>query len=197
MEQKLEARMPGKEPDLLEAVGCLKSARRVLVMGCSGGGKTTMSLQLCKLLDLPFVSMDREFFWLPGWVKRTKVEERALISAKIAQERWLMDGTGPSTFDLRVPRADAVIWIRMPRMFCLYGAIRRLAKWYGRERLEMAPGCPERLDWEFLHYIWNFERIFAPKVAAGLAEHGSDVPVFQLKTRAQMRRLLDLLGAPA
>jgi adenylate kinase family enzyme len=182
-------------PELTEAATRLKSANRVLTIGCSGGGKTTLSLQLCMRLGLPFVSMDREFFWLNGWVNRQKAEERALITAKVAEDQWLMDGTGPSTFDLRLPRADVVIWVRLPRLICIWGVIKRTIRSYGRERLEMAPGCPERLDWEFLRYIWNFEHKETPKVVAGLKQHGPNVPVFQLKTRRDIRRLLDLLGA--
>ncbi|PZM11369.1 AAA family ATPase [Rhizobium tubonense] len=185
------------EIDVGDAASLIRSANRILVIGCSGGGKTTMSLQICKRLALPFVSMDRDFFWLPGWVNRPKTEERALIAAKVAEERWLMDGTGPSTFDLRLPRADVVIWVRMPRMVCMWGVISRVVKWYGHERLAMAPGCPERLDWQFLRYVWNFEQKEAPKVVAGLEQHGPDVPVFQLKTRRDIRALLDLLDASA
>jgi hypothetical protein len=68
---------------------------------------------------------------------------------------------------------------------------------YGRTRPEMAEGCPERIDGEFLRYIWNFERMTVPKILAGLAQHGPDVPVLQLKSRGEMRQLLDLLGRPA
>lgn len=79
--------------DIAEAVAHLKATDRILVMGCSGGGKTTLSRKICARTNLPYVSMDREFFWLPGWVKRDKAEERALIAAKVAEERWLIDGT--------------------------------------------------------------------------------------------------------
>jgi hypothetical protein len=61
----------------------------------------------------------------------------------------------------------------------------------------MAPGCPERLDGEFLTYIWNFERRWAPLILAGIERYKPDVPVLQLKSHREMRRLLDLLGAPA
>ncbi|MBB3453285.1 adenylate kinase family enzyme [Rhizobium sp. BK313] len=182
---------------MAEAVLCLKTAKRVLVMGCSGGGKSTLSQKICSRQDLPYVSMDREFFWLPGWVKREKAEERALIAAKVAEERWLIDGTAPSSFDLRLPRTEFILWVRMPRWLCMWGALSRALRWLGRSRPDMAPGCPERIDWEFLRYIWDWERKFAPKVLAGLAQHGPDVPVLQLKSRGEMRQLLDLLGRPA
>jgi adenylate kinase family enzyme len=183
--------------DIAEAVSSLRSANRVLVIGCSGGGKTRLSMRLCKLLDLPMVSMDREFFWMPGWRQRARQEERALIAQAIAGERWLMDGSGPSSFDLRVPRADVVLWLRMPRLLCLWGVTSRWIRWVGRTRPEMAPDCPERIDWHFLRYVWHFERRLAPLIVAGLARHGPQVPVFQLKSRREMRQLLDLLDTPA
>ena len=61
----------------------------------------------------------------------------------------------------------------------------------------MAPGCPEKLDWEFLRFIWTFENRFSPRIVAALVEDGPNVPVFQLKSRRQMGVLLDLIGAPA
>ncbi|WP_267551100.1 AAA family ATPase [Rhizobium rhizogenes] len=182
---------------LPDAVVRIKAADRILVIGCSGGGKSTLSQAICARLDLPYVSMDREFYWLPGWVKRSRDEERGLIAAKVAEQRWLMDGSGQSSFDLRLPRTDLILWVRMPRWLCLWGAISRAVMGYGKTRPEMAAGCPERIDAEFLRYIWNFERRTVPKILAGLAQHGADVPVLQLKSRGEMRQLLDLLGRPA
>ncbi|MGZ2375885.1 adenylate kinase family enzyme [Sinorhizobium medicae] len=60
----------------------LSRARRVLVIGCSGSGKTTLARWLSARYDLPFVSMDQAFFWLPGWISRPREEQRALIAEK-------------------------------------------------------------------------------------------------------------------
>lgn len=57
---------------IVEAAVRLRAADRILVMGCSGGGKTTLSRKICARPDLPYVSMDREFFWLPGWQKEIR-----------------------------------------------------------------------------------------------------------------------------
>ena len=113
--------MPAYIDDMRKAVGLVRQSERIMVIGCSGGGKSTLSRKLSGRLDLPYFSMDREFFWLPGWVKRSKDEERRLIINVVGSERWLMDGTGPSTFDIRVPRTQLVIWVRMPRWLCLWG----------------------------------------------------------------------------
>jgi adenylate kinase family enzyme len=179
-----------------EAARRLRMTQRLLVIGCSGGGKSTLSSRLCERLALPYISMDRDFFWLPGWVKRDKAEERALIAQAVARDRWLMDGTGQSTFDLRLPRTQMVIWVRIPRWRCLLGVVRRGFRYRGKSRPDMADGCLEQIpDREFLSYIWNFEKHTVPHVLEELKKHGSDVPVLQLRSHADMRYLLYLLDA--
>lgn len=179
------------------AVDHISRAKRILVVGCSGGGKSTLSQKLAQQFQLVYISIDRDIRWLPGWVPRDRAEQRQRIVERVAVDRWIMDGTGPSTFDIRVPRSDIVIWVRMPRLLCIWGVVTRWLKHFGRTRPEMAPGCVEKIDWEFLQFIWTFEEKFSPRIVAGLAEHGPDVPVLQLKSRRQMQRLLDLLGRPA
>ncbi len=197
MEQIVAPQALDRVVNIEEAAALVKKANRILVMGCSGGGKSTLSQKIATHVGLAYVSIDRDVLWLPGWVQRDKAEQRAIIVAKVQGERWIMDGTNPSTFDVRLPRTDLVIWVRMPRLLCIWGAVSRWIKWMGRTRPEMAPGCIEKIDWEFLRFIWTFEEKFTPRVLAGLAEHGPDVPVLQLKSRGEMRQLLDLLGRPA
>ncbi|QKK23887.1 AAA family ATPase [Rhizobium hidalgonense] len=177
---------------------------RILVIGCPGSGKSTIAKQLSQALGLRYISMDCDFYWLPGWRKRPRDEIDRLIAKAVAEERWIMDGTGLSSFHLRLPRADVVIWLRLPRYACLYGAVSRALRYFGRNRPELPAGCPERLSLGALAYIWNFERDAVPLIeaalrehVAGIAAHGPGIPVLQLKSRRQMRELLDLLGPPA
>ncbi|PDT00268.1 AAA family ATPase [Rhizobium chutanense] len=177
----------------------LVEADRILVIGCPGSGKSTLAQRLSRALDLDYISMDRDFYWLPGWRKRQRDEIDRLIAKAVVKERWIMDGTGLSSFHLRLPRAKAVIWLRLPRSICLYGVISRALRYFGRNRPELPAGCPERLSLEALAYIWNFERDAVPLIEAALRDHvvGPEVPILQLKSRRQMRELLDLLRAPA
>ncbi|SCB17058.1 AAA family ATPase [Rhizobium hainanense] len=197
MEQTIAPLALLRAVDTEAAADHIRRANRILVMGCSGGGKSTLSQKIAARFGLTYVSIDRDVLWLPGWVQRDKLEQRAIIAAKVQGERWIMDGTNPSTFDIRLPCTDFVIWVRMPRLLCIWGAISRWIKWMGRTRPEMAPGCIEKIDWEFLRFIWTFEGKFTPRVLAGLAQHGPDVPVLQLTSRRQMSELLDLLAKSA
>ena len=178
-----------------EAAPLLKRARRILVIGCSGSGKSTLSQALSARLGSAYVSMDREVFWLPGWNLRERGEIRRLVAEAVAGDRWIMDGTSPGTLDLRLPRADMVVWLRMPRLLCIARVVKRRILHSGRSRPEMAPGCPEKIDWEFLRYIWNFERTETPEIREALARHGPDVPVATLRSPAAVRDLLARLDA--
>lgn len=95
-----------------------------------------------------------------------------------------MDGNNPSSFDLRMPRADLVVWIRVPRRTALAGVARRVLANFGEMRIDIAEGCPEQLaDPAFLKYIWTFERKMSPRIAAGIGLHAPDVPVATLCAR--------------
>nr|WP_117191331.1 AAA family ATPase [Rhizobium terrae] len=180
-----------------EAADKIRVADRIMVIGCSGGGKSTLSQKIAHRFGFSYISIDRDILWLPGWIQRSKEEQFVRIKALIAGERWIMDGTNTSTFDIRVPRSDIVIWVRMPRYVNVWGILSRWARHRGGTRPEMAPGCPEQVSWEFFRFVWTWEKVFAPRVIAALTAHAGSKPVLMLKSRAEMRDLLDLLGAGA
>ena len=176
------------------AVERLKTAERVLVIGCSGSGKSTLAQALAQKRDLPYISMDREIFWLPGWRMRPREEVLARLRRVLAEKRWILDGTSPGTLALRLPRTHLVLWLRPPRRVSLYGVLSRWLRYRGRSRPEMAQGCPEKMDLEFLSYVWTFEKKQCPEIEEKLAAHGPDVPVLVLKSRAEARRLLAMIA---
>ena len=177
-----------------EAATLLPAASRILVIGCSGSGKSTLAAKLARQFRLRHISMDKEFFWLPGWVSRDNREIATLVAAAVAEGRWVMDGTHPRTMPIRLPRTHLVIWMRPPRWLSFFGLARRVLRSYGTVQPEMAEGCPEQLpDREFLSYIWNFERDQTPRILAMLAQYGPDVPILQLKSHAAASELLALL----
>ncbi len=172
-----------------DAAHRLVSARRILVIGCSGSGKSTLARALAARLGLRHVSMDREVFWMSGWKERPREEALARLAAILEEENWVIDGTSPGTLHMRLPRTDLVIWLRPPRWTSLRGVFGRWLEYRGRTRPDMADGCPEKIDFEFLSYIWTFERLASPKIERGLSEHGPSVPVLILRSHDDTARL--------
>lgn len=145
---------------LVEAANLLAKVERVLVIGCSGGGKTTLSAKIAAFRNLEFQSLDRDVRWLPGWIERDRAEQRDIVARLVQRQRWVMDGSGASSFDIRLPRTELFLWVRVPRRTALLGLLQRVSRYYGSVRPAMADGCPEPWpDREFLSYIWNFEKM--------------------------------------
>jgi len=175
---------------IADAAQILNNARRICVVGCSGSGKSTLSQILCKRLDMTYISMDRDVFWLPGWQLRARPEALERVQGFVAGERWVIDGNSPGSLPVRLARADMVIWMRPPRFVSVYGVLSRWLKYRGQVRPEMAEGCPEKIDGPFLKYVWNFEAKEVPQFQAQFAAARQDLPVLVLTSRRQTAQLL-------
>jgi adenylate kinase family enzyme len=131
--------------------------RKILILGCSGAGKSTLARQVGRITGLPFIHLDRHY-WLPGWQEPDREAWRCKVSALIAQPRWVMDSNYGRTLALRLAEADTVIFLDFPTWLCLVRVLRRVVSSFRRTRVDMAPGCPERLDFLFLRYVYRYRR---------------------------------------
>ena len=154
---------------------------RIAILGCPGSGKSTLARALGVRLDLPIVHIDT-LYWQPQWTAPDAAAFRARMVEALEGDRWVVDGNFSATFDLRLPRADTVIVIEQPRWRCLWRALKRWVTWRGRNRPDLAPGCPEKFDPEFYSYIWNYNRDQHPKLAVALAPHGVNLRVIRLRS---------------
>src|SRR5262249_47366820 len=76
----------------------------------------------------------------------------------------VMDGNYSGTFDLRLPRAHALVWLDLPRWIYFPRAIMRSIVNYGRERADIGPGCREQIDLDFLfRWVWNYPTRSRPR----------------------------------
>ncbi|QCK87481.1 DNA topology modulation protein [Phreatobacter aquaticus] len=158
--------------------------RRVLVMGCSGSGKSTFATALAARLAVPYVSLDG-MFWKPGWVEPDKAEFAAEVAAVTEHDSWVIDGNYTSHAGaIRRDRADTVCLFDLPRLTCLAGVIRRSIASYGRVRPEMAPGCPEKVDFGFYRYVWTYRDVQHPKLLAYVGGLRDDQRLATFTTRA-------------
>jgi adenylate kinase family enzyme len=104
----------------------------------------------------------------------------AQVARLAAAEAWVLDGNYGGTLDLRLPRADLVVWLDPHPIVCEYRAVRRWWRGRGGRRADLPEGCDENIDADFLRYIWRYRRVSAPRLARALAEHAPEVPVVRL-----------------
>ena len=130
---------------------------RIIIIGCGGAGKSTLARQLGDKLNIPVVHLDK-LWWKPGWVEIDRDEFDELHRRELSKEKWIMDGNFNRTMPERIARCDTIIYLDFSRFACLRGVIKRVLTTYGTVRPDMGEGCPERIDFEFLKWVWNYNR---------------------------------------
>lgn len=126
---------------------------KIAVIGYSGAGKSTLAKRLGETLNCPVLYLDKVNF-LPGWQERDRDEARAMVTAFMAQDAWIIDGNyGDLHCGLRMAEADKIIMLCLPRRVCFPRAYRRYLKSKNQVRESMAEGCEEKFDYDFAKWI--------------------------------------------
>lgn len=129
--------------------------KRVVVIGSGGAGKSTFSRKLGEVTGLEVIHLD-QIFWKPNWQPTPSEEWERMVSELVERDSWIMDGNFGGTRAMRIAAADTAIFLDISRWICLFRVLKRLTKYRKTNRPDMAEGCHEKVDPEFLGWIWNY-----------------------------------------
>src|SRR6185312_2203426 len=136
---------------------------RVVIIGCSAGGKSTIARELSQTLGIELIHLDK-VLWKPGCRLSDPQEEPQLVRDLLDRPRWIMDGNYTASLAMRLELADTVVFIDFSRLRCLSRALKRLIQFKGKTRPDMGANCPEQLNLAFLRWIWNYPRFERPEL---------------------------------
>jgi adenylate kinase family enzyme len=128
------------------------------------------------------------------WQIPERMAWRQQLAALAASAAWVMDGNYINTFDIRMPRADTLVWLDHPRGICLRRVLMRTIRGHGRTRSDLAEGCPDRFDMAFLRYVWSFPARHRPRIVAGIAQLGGHLHVIRLDSDHDAESFLASVG---
>lgn len=107
--------------------------KKILVIGCSGVGKSTIAKRISDKTGLPYTPTD-PFYWEPNWkhAKTQSVVER--VGFVTQQDAWILDGNFDSERDFVWPLADIIIWLDYPlQQVALQILKRNLGLWFSQK----------------------------------------------------------------
>lgn len=126
--------------------------RRVIVVGNTGAGKSSLARALAARLDVPFIELDA-LFWEPGWVEADPDVFRQRVLEATAGDEWVVAGNYTQrTQDLTWPRAETIVWLDLP----LHVLLPRLVKrgWRRSRSGEVLWGTNTETFWKHLK-VWD------------------------------------------
>jgi hypothetical protein len=99
-------------------------ARRVLIYGVTGSGKTMLAARLADTTGIQWHSVD-DLTWEPGWVEVPSDEQRRRIQQICQRPEWILDTAYGKWLDLPLRYTQLIIALDYPRWFSLQRLVRR------------------------------------------------------------------------
>ena len=87
--------------------------QKIIILGCSGSGKSTFARALAAKTGLPLVHLDNVWWRADGTHVSREEFDRAL-AALLQDERWILDGDYSRTYEVRIQAADTVVFLDYP-----------------------------------------------------------------------------------
>lgn len=127
---------------------------KISIIGYSGSGKSTLAKRLGEQFNAPVLHLDIVQY-LPDWQEREKSEKLKIVEDFLDENSsWIIDGTYSGLhFERRLEESDLIIMLLFNRFTCFKRVVSRYRKFKGNSRPDMADGCAEKLDSEFVRWV--------------------------------------------
>jgi adenylate kinase family enzyme len=125
-------------------------------------------------------------YYESGWKHvQTKDEWKQTVRNLVSKDNWIIDGQYGSTLDIRMPRADIIIFFNFNKFVCLYRAcLRALDK---TQPFDKAEGNFNRLSWDLIKKILIYDK---NKMLKKIEEHSETKKIFVVKNSREANELL-------
>ncbi|WP_145079824.1 P-loop NTPase family protein [Poriferisphaera corsica] len=178
----------------------LTSLNRITIIGCCGGGKSTLAKQLAQKLNLPLHDLD-DIYWHENWVLTPREKRNPILAPIIEQSQWIIDSNYASVLlTERFAASDLIIHVDLPTWFCLF----RITKRSILQFLNVEHSFPARIqeahktnrqrsisDFAFYKYVYTFKRRLHPHFEKTLTTANAHQKLITLKSKKQIKQFFD------
>ncbi|MFJ5769633.1 DNA topology modulation protein [Psychrobacillus sp. NPDC093180] len=164
--------------------------KKIALIGSGGSGKSTLARKLGQKLNIEVYHLDA-LLWKPNWTPTPKEEQIKIQKELVIKEEWIIDGNYNGTMDIRLNAADTVVFVDISRVICAFRVVKRMIQYRGKTRPDMAEGVNERLDVDFLKWVWDYPKTKKPIVLKKLEQLANDKEVIILKSPREVQLFFD------
>jgi adenylate kinase family enzyme len=130
----------------------LRAARRILVYGVTGSGKTVAAERIGRMTGLPWHAVD-DLTWDRPWVPVSLDEQRRRVNEICAQPEWILDAAYGQWLEIPLARVELIVALDYPRWVSLQRLVRRAVA----RSLDKRPICNGNT--ESLRYLFSRQSI--------------------------------------
>lgn len=136
----------------------MKLGQKILVIGCAGSGKSTLSKELRDITGLPLFHLDN-IWWKADKSHISREEFDQKLDEILLTDRWIIDGNYSRTYEMRFRECDTVIFLDYPFDVCMNGIKERI----GMNRTDI-PWTEQALDPELVKLAERYETDNRPMI---------------------------------
>ena len=134
---------------------------KIVIVGSSGTGKTTLARNLRAILKIAILKMNvyhlDRVFWKRGWERRATEERIDIAQAIVLRKRWIIEGNYPDSSEPCLYAADTIIFLDVPLLLCLRRLVKRHNKDVGLRRRDLPMDCTDRLTFQSIMKVLSFK----------------------------------------
>ena len=95
---------------------------RIIILGCTGSGKSAFAKQLHECTGLPLYHLDN-IWWKKDRTHISRQEFDRKLETILKGEKWIIDGDYSRTFEVRIRSCDTIIVLDYGEEECMEGII--------------------------------------------------------------------------
>ncbi|MBE5734908.1 MAG: topology modulation protein [Clostridiales bacterium] len=157
---------------------------KIIVIGCPGSGKSTMTFQMEKILKYPVLHLDKIYHIdNDNHITREELVQQFTQFAK-KNDNWIIDGNYISTIEQRINLADTIVLLDIDTDVCIQNAINRSKK---DRTADLAEGFDNtKLEDDFIQFITNFKDNTLPKILQILEKYKDNKNIIILRNYTEV-----------
>ncbi|WP_226000614.1 adenylate kinase [Paenibacillus sp. BJ-4] len=166
----------------------VQHAKRIIVIGSPGSGKTFLAKRLSKWTHLPYISLD-DLYWGPEWRRSTDKQFFKQLDEVLEKEEWIIEGNYHDYyFTERLQRSDTIIVMDVSTIEAITGVITR-----SLNRFLFSKELPKEIEqkavriWDisprFVRFVVGFRRRIRPKIWPIIMQYENQRSLIILKSK--------------